>query len=79
MLTVGIAIRLGMRLAEVQQWPLEELALVAAYCQMEQEDFDKNTKPRGTASSPPATMRGGASVRTERVHKVYVVKPKKKE
>lgn len=82
MLTVGIAIRLGLPPSEVERWPLEDVADVAAYCQMEQEDFDKRA-PQATnsASAAPAAppMRGGARVHTEQVRKVWVVKPSKKE
>jgi hypothetical protein len=81
MLTVGVAIRLGRRPSEVERWPLHELALVAAYCQLEQEDFEKRMPSGPGSSAPPAAppVRGGARVHTEQVRKVFVVKPSKKE
>jgi hypothetical protein len=46
----------------VLRWPLEEVALVAAYCAMEAEDF-KQGKP--TASPGPTA--GAGKVKTETV------------
>ncbi len=79
MLTVGIAIRLGLPPSEVEAWPLKDVVDVAAYCQMEQEDFEKRTPSKSSSTSPPPPVRGGARVHTERVSKVFVVKPSRKE
>jgi hypothetical protein len=53
MLTVGIAIRLGLPPSEVERWPMKDLADVAAYCQLELEDLKKGTTSRD--SSAPRT------------------------
>jgi hypothetical protein len=74
MLTVGIAIRLGLPPSEVERWPLQDLADVAAYCQLEQEDFDKQTK-RTAASSPQAKASPTARTTTTQSFR-FVVKKK---
>jgi hypothetical protein len=72
MLSVGVAIRLGRRPAEVLRWPLEEVALVAAYCEMEAQGPKKPTAP----ASAPATR--GAQTVTETVTWVVGKQQKKK-
>lgn len=66
MMTVGIAVRLGLRPAEVAEWPMEELSLVMGYLELESEEY----RPRSQAPAPHAG--GGEPQRRT----IYVVKRK---
>jgi hypothetical protein len=70
MLSVGVAIKLGYRPTEVMGWPLEELALVAAYCELESDGLKKPTASASTPSAP------GTRVVTTSVERVVVGKSK---
>ncbi|MFL5344355.1 MAG: hypothetical protein ACJ8AT_06165 [Hyalangium sp.] len=56
MLTVGVAIRMGKRPAHVARWPMEEIALVAAYCELEAEQTKQTANPPSEAPGPGAVV-----------------------
>jgi len=73
---VGVAIRLGQRPSEVLAWSMLEVALVAGYCQLEVEQYEKSQRRTASSTPPAAPAAGGAH--TVRTHTRYVVKPKEK-
>ncbi len=63
MLEVGVAVRLGRFLSEARGQPFEDLQLVAAYCALEAEEFERSTGQARAA--PPTAAPGSRTVTTE--------------
>jgi len=75
MLEVGVAVRLHKLPSEVRAAPWEDVLLVAAYCQLEAEQYERNSRrPVAAASTKPA--RGSATTMTTEVR--YVARATKK-